>query len=394
MPQYSYLKEENCWEVLYDFNKIIKIDNEQLEKILNFNKKFIQVIETNSYPSYNINTKQISIFEFLYKLSPFRNKVIFKNNNRFDIRKENVVITTEEFYELTKDYNQVEYIDYGKIVTKGRYAGEIKNSICSYFDENLNKKIYLMMLNNNRLCKLCEKSLQIINDYCKKNSNDIIWTINNSDYILGNNNLYIHQIILDCYGNGKGTKTLSVDHINNNTLDNRFDNLRIATQKQQTENSTGVKPNTQKKRFSKKELPEGLTENMMKKYVYFNEEFYDIEKTKTRQFFRVENPKLSKPWISSKSNNVSIFEKLKEANKVAENLENGIFPEENKSKLPKYVSISERNGKKQLSYERRANGKRENLKMVMNDYSDDKLIDFVNKLRDKVKTKYEYTIEM
>lgn len=36
-----------------------------------------------------------------------------------------------------------------------------------------------------------------------------------------NKMLYIHQIIMNLYGQGKGINNLSVDHINRDPLDNR-----------------------------------------------------------------------------------------------------------------------------------------------------------------------------
>ena len=394
---YCYNKDNEYW--IITFNNInIKLDNLQLEKILNFNKKFIHILESNTYPSYSYNNKEITIFEFLYNINPFKFKILFKNNDIFDLREENVSYTTNSFYDKTCDLKNINYLKSGILIKAGKYSGELKNSLCTYYDESLNKTIYLMELNNNKYCKLCEKSLEIISNYNKKHHVQIIWTVASNNYILGNNNKYIHQIICECYGNGKGTKNISVDHINNDTLDNRFDNLRIATQKVQILNTTGVKEGTQKQRFSKKKLPEGLTENMMKKYVYFNEEFYDKEKTKKRMFFRVEHPKLSKPWVSSKSNSISIFDKLNEANKVAENIENDIVPDKKENKLPKYVRIGNRKDKKILIYERRIDGKRENSNMVLNKYdeNDEKCVeilnDYLKQFGDKIKSKFNYDI--
>lgn len=41
----------------------------------------------------------------------------------------------------------------------------------------------------------------------------------------------MHQIIMNCYGNGKGTKQISVDNIDQNPLNNCYSNLRIANRK-------------------------------------------------------------------------------------------------------------------------------------------------------------------
>lgn len=70
-----------------------------------------------------------------------------------------------------------------------------------------------------------------------------------------------------------------------------------------------------------KTLPNGLTQNMMKKYVVYYHEYLNPEKTRTREFFKIEkHPKLEKIWIGSKSNKVSLKDKLDQANKVVEEL--------------------------------------------------------------------------
>jgi hypothetical protein len=97
---------------------------------------------------------------------------------------------------------------------------------------------------------------------------------------MGSNNLYIHQIITGCYGNGKGTKNISVDHIDQDPLNNSLENLRIATREEQEKNSKGIKEGTKRERSSKKDLPDGISYEMFKKYVYYNREFYDKEKKK------------------------------------------------------------------------------------------------------------------
>ena len=71
-----------------------------------------------------------------------------------------------------------------------------------------------------------------------------------------------------------------------------------------------------------KSLPLGITQEMMKKYVIYYHEYLNPEKTRSREFFKIEkHPKLEKIWIGTKSNKVSLQEKLKQANKVVEDLE-------------------------------------------------------------------------
>lgn len=60
--------------------------------------------------------------------------------------------------------------------------------------------------------------------------------------------------------------------------------------------------------------------------VYYHE-WLNEDRTREREFFKVEkHPKLIKPWISTKSNKISIFEKLNQANKVVDDLEKDIYP--------------------------------------------------------------------
>ena len=71
-------------------------------------------------------------------------------------------------------------------------------------------------------------------------------------------------------------------------------------------------------------LPPGITQNMMKKYVVYYREFVNLKNGKRvpREYFKVEShPKLSRPWVSSKSGKISLHEKLDSANQVVANLE-------------------------------------------------------------------------
>ena len=72
-------------------------------------------------------------------------------------------------------------------------------------------------------------------------------------------------------------------------------------------------------------LPDGIDQRMLLKYVVYYKECYNKEKQLYREFFKVEkHPKLLKSWTTSKSNKVAIFEKLKEANNFVINLNNKI----------------------------------------------------------------------
>ena len=95
-------------------------------------------------------------------------------------------------------------------------------------------------------------------------------------------------------------------------------------EEEQTNTNKIEETETSKKRARKctaKTLPLGLTQEMMKKYVVYYHEYLNPEKTRSREFFKIEkHPKLEKIWIGTKSNKVSLQEKLKQANKVVEEL--------------------------------------------------------------------------
>ena len=249
-----------------------------------------------------------------------------------------------------------------------------------------------MYCEKNTICKLCPTSYQKILDFENKhnNGNKLTFYKHSNGYICtqAENYIYIHQIIMDCYGNGKGTKNISVDHIDQNPLNNSLENLRIATRKEQEQNSKGIKEGTKRERkYNAKDLPQGITHEMMKKYVVYYHEWLDKEHTKEREFFKVEHPKLGKHWNTSKSNKVTILEKLQQANKIVEDLENDIYPEKNEPILPKYVSLVTIREKPHLVFEKRTDDKRLNIKMVLpKDYD---LQEQIQNLNEKIKEKYE-----
>ena len=228
---------------------------------------------------------------------------------------------------IENNYIVIEYID-GHYKKLGKDSNFMKTPIWKINEEN--REILLMYCEKNTICKLCPDSYQKIINFENEhyNGEKITWYKTKSGYITCRNNLYIHQIILDCYGNGQGTKNISVDHIDRNPLNNTLSNLRIATREQQEQNTKGIMYGTKRARKNNaKELPEGITQDMLKKYVVYYHEFLNIEKSKSREFFKIEkHPKLDKIWIGTKSNKIHILDKLIKANNVIEDLENNIYP--------------------------------------------------------------------
>ena len=93
--------------------------------------------------------------------------------------------------------------------------------------------------------------------------------------------------------------------------------------------------------------------------------------------------------MTSKSEKVSLIQKLEAANKVVSDLEKGIFPEDTAQAavLPKYMSLVVVREKPHLVYERRREGgAREIMRMVLpaNYTIEDEIV----KLKQKVEAKY------
>ncbi len=132
--------------------------------------------------------------------------------------------------------------------------------------------------------------------------------------------LTLHQYLMDHYGHGKGGP--SIDHINRNKLDNRLINLRITTQSIQNENRDKVS-----RHKNAKDLPDEITKDLPKFVVYYREkvsenvwrEFFTVEghplqKMKEKKIVNSQTNQLSaRRWATTKSNKISIVDKLEQA---------------------------------------------------------------------------------
>ena len=404
-PFYGMDESLQCGTIVYN-GKTYLLDMTDRDKIINLRKPFIFQTNEDIYPSFLSSFRRITYLEFLYPICK-ENKVCyeFKNKNQFDLRKSNVQIFHFYHETMRRDFdNIVDYIP-GHYLTIGHDANIMKNPIWVVI-ENGKEYMYMYCEANTRV-KICRESYKIICNFNKQYSRPLTWHKCTNGYVQAhipsqNNLIYIHQVIANCYGNGKGTKTISVDHIDQNPLNNSLENLRIATREEQEQNCNGIKEGTKRQRkTSAKPLPDGITQEKMKKYVVYYQEWLDKEHTKQREYFKVEkHPKLNgKPWIGTKSGKVSIIEKLAEANKVVENLENDIFPNNNSnnnnnsctlSNLPTYITITKAGEKTYLVYDEKDNDglkqKRKNLKMVLPSNYD--LQEQLMTFREKINAKY------
>ena len=127
-------------------------------------------------------------------------------------------------------------------------------------------------------------------------------------------------------------------------MNNTWNNLRIATRKEQEQNSKGIKEGTQRARKTDlKNLPEGITSDMLPKYIGPGHDTYGPSK-KNRYWFVIEkHPTLiannKKSLCSSKSEKVSPQEKLQQAIDILSYLDKGEMPPSDEPNLPKYYSL-------------------------------------------------------
>lgn len=251
-----------------------------------------------------------------------------------------------------------------------------------------NYSILLCNDGKNKSCIKTKISNEDINYIKSLNVNWYLWKGGNSNrtpggYICGTKNyqtLYLHSLIMNRVQE-KPNEKLSIDHINWDKLDNRRENLRWATQSEQNSNRDKMK-----RKNGARSLPEGITQDMMRKYVVYYNECYNKEKNSYREFFKVEkHPKLDKIWISSKSGKIDIKEKLKSANKIVDDLEKNIYPTKENKLLPKYITIKNIRGNDTLVFDKKDNNGRYNLRMKLkeNYILNDELKNFKQMIRNK-----------
>ena len=268
------------------------------------------------------------------------------------------------------DYTILEHLG-GHVKNFGRTAGSIKNPMYKVLDNE--QELYIMGIEGDILCILCEESYEKILNYEKEKNDGYKLTFSKlNNYIccstVNEGRLYIHQIIMNYYRNGKGTMSISVDHIDRNPLNNTIANLRLANRETQQQNTIGQLPGTKRKRNNDAQnLPEGLTQEMIPKYVTYMTNIYNKEKNLSREYFRIENHRKLKSYDGCKSGKKTIFEKLEEIKKIIEQLDNDILPKSQKelSGLPQYVRYLEKDEKRWLIYEKRTKDVRQNMKLPL-----------------------------
>ncbi len=219
----------------------------------------------------------------------------------------------------------------GHIPTLGKSAG-IESNYAFEATDSYGSACILMYCRPNNYVILDNKD--VLNKIQVYNNKRVTWYVMKCGYagahIIKDNkptSIYLHQLLMDHSGKGKGQA--SIDHINQNKLDNRITNLRIATQSLQNSNRGKVS-----RHKNARKLPDEIANVTLPKFVVYYKE--KVNST-TRDFFTVEGHPLqilkeqrvensstnqikSRRWATTKSSKVSITDKLCQATEYLEEL--------------------------------------------------------------------------
>lgn len=110
-----------------------------------------------------------------------------------------------------------------------------------------------------------------------------VWYLGKNNYVINSlTKKYLHHLVMDFKGSGRGFQQESIDHINRDPLDNRKSNLRLATAKMQQENSKGRIEGTKRERQKiAVDLPGVIEQTDMPRYISYRKE-------KLKEYFVIE----------------------------------------------------------------------------------------------------------
>lgn len=243
-------------------------------------------------------------------------KVVEDDEPNVNNTKNNIIIKTKQIIDtpqkdlLTDNITILKTFN-GHSFSVGKSANQILNNYWLVCDKNKQEnKYYAMYCKVDKITYISEKSITyiLINP---KNKKEYTWYLMKNGYIgahCDNTCIYLHQLIAKTEL-GEGKEGESVDHINRDKMDNRIENLRWASQSLQNSNT-----DKRNRKYNAKPLPDGLKHSDMPKHVVYYHEILDKETGRFREYFKIEkHPKLEKSWVGTKSNKISIQDKLKSA---------------------------------------------------------------------------------
>jgi hypothetical protein len=298
-----------------DTNNYDNYENTKYDEIIFTNRRILisespkKEVKTRKPPNYNIllyaEDSDKSTVSFIKKAWDSLNNYVFPEANNYIIKKKHP----------------------GHFVNFGCDAGILKNPYWLVYDKRLKEEYYMMFCEPDKYTKFSKKDYQNIinpeeNIYPSWHFHEATGYISTRTYPNNDNNYYyLHQLICQKHQDKK-FKTQSVDHINRDKLDNRNENLRFLTQSQQNQNTI-----KRERKYNAQNLPEGINQKDMPKYVGYKSEKYGPNKIHFRFGFVIEkhpyqNILKSKNikdenfpirWYTTKSMKVSSTEKIQEA---------------------------------------------------------------------------------
>lgn len=318
---YEFKIVENETKIYLSEEKEIKIDTKFFNNFVFVENCKYKIAKwffdnTNHLFTFNTNNDKIYFLDIILK-KKIKNFVKFKDNDYLNLKKDNILI--EKNYKLDSKYEIIKEID-GHVKYIGKSAGQEMNWALDVIDKNTNEKFILMFCKENSFTKI---DIDFLNKIKEFNNCILTWYVLKNGYVGAHYNdkegnqkiIYLHQLITNHYGKGLGQK--SVDHINRDKLDNRFDNLRIVNQSIQNSNM-----NKKKRNKNAQQLPPEIKQSDIPIFVTYHNECYNKDNNKWRNYFVIEHPKAKKRYTTSKSIKISIKDKLQEAKDILFNIEN------------------------------------------------------------------------
>jgi len=390
----KYMEDEKYFLL----NEIIKIDLRdsliisRLKKI-NDDDSLIYDYESNLWV-YKCYKSKTPLIEILYPDKKIIS-VNFLNLDYNDYREKNLIITEKIEKEIIPPSNyNILYEGEPYHVKEGKFAGQNRNMYWKVKDNDLT--YYLMHIKDDIFTKISKRNInKVLLLYEKRPS----WYIGTNGYICTtikiNNerkNIYLHQLIMNVHDEDLTSYEKTVDHINCDKLDNRHSNLRLVNMSIQNANRDKAT-----RRSDACDLPDNIVQTDLPKYVIYRKEILDKNTNRSREYFYISgHPKLDKTWETTKSNKISIREKLKLAKLKLEFLD-GIISQAQYNQqsgqstdnsisytLPKYVRLSNDRDRKQFIYDRKISNNRQTCRMVLqSDNINNELETFINQVKEK-----------
>ena len=386
-------------------NKII-LDIEDgltINKLKNLNSNSFSFDSENEVWIYNNYKSSISLVKLLYPNEKIK-LIDFKNNDVNDYRRDNILLTLDErFINNFNIPNGYQVLNTGQSykVSEGKFAGQYRNMYWKVRD-NENETYYLIHIKDDIYTKISKRDINKVLNYDNVRPS---WYINSNGYIGStiriNNNvkqIYLHQLIMDVHNEDLTNYEKTVDHINHDKLDNRRQNLRLVNMSVQNANRDKAE-----RRVDACELPNCIEQKDLPKYVVYRKEFLDKEKNKFREYFYICNhPKLEKNWDTTKSNEISIKEKLRLVKLKLQELEGDITEkqyiketgQDKQIDMPPYIRLTNTRNKMHLVFDKRDNEDRLGFTMVLKSINIQKELDnFIEQVNKKypelVMSKYQ-----